>query len=113
MARGEHRVRTNQLGLCRNGRRGITALARIIRHRVIRFISAAAVAIPRHSGESRATLHAGMLSRGHSRGGSIPHRQVALRPSKTSINRLQYLELRMWKAVFKRFMTAEHTEDSA
>ena len=56
---------------------------------------APAFAVPRNAGESRAPLHAGMLSRGHSRGSRILHRKIASKPSKTRINRLPNLERSM------------------
>ena len=55
----------------------------------------AALAVPRHAGKSRAPLHAGMLSRGHSLGLSHLHREIASHRSKTRINRLLNLERRM------------------
>ncbi len=62
---------------------------------LLRFVSSPAFAVPRNVGESRAPLHAGMLSRGHSRGSRVPYRKIASKRSKTRINRLPNLEQSM------------------
>src|SRR6266404_3023624 len=62
MAHRKYRLRPAQPGLCASGHCRRIAFARILRHRTIRFISAPAFLVPRHAGESRASLHAGMLS---------------------------------------------------
>src|SRR5712671_2735147 len=66
MAHGQHRLRRDQSRVCGSGRCRTAALASNAWRRAICSVSVVALAFPRNAGESRAALHAGMLSRSDS-----------------------------------------------
>ena len=92
---------------------GLCAGAHIFRNRTARLISRAALAVPRLAGESRTSLHAGMLSRGHSLGLSHLHREIASHPIENPHKQASKSGTAYVKSCIQTFRSTIMFEDSA